>query len=147
MDAVCDVTGIDEKYQGVPQGYRAVQLWDSQVQHYFLKLFGRPSRTTVCECDRPTGASISQALHLMNSPGLQSKLAHERGQVARLVARHPDDSGLTEELYLTCYSRLPTAKEKNTALEYLGSRWFRRRQAAEDLAWAMLNSLEFIFNH
>ncbi len=147
MDAVCDVTGIDEKYQGVPRGYRAVQLWDSQVQHYFLKLFGRPSRTTVCECDRPTGASISQALHLMNSPNLQSKLAHERGRVARLVARHPDDSRLAEELYLTCFSRFPTAKEKNNALEYLGSRRFHRRQAAEDLTWAMLNSLEFIFNH
>jgi hypothetical protein len=83
----------------------------------------------------------------MNSPNLQSKLAHERGQVARLVARHPDDSSLTEELYLTCFSRFPTAKEKNTALEHLGSRRFQRRQAAEDLAWAMLNSLEFIFNH
>jgi hypothetical protein len=147
MDAVCDVTGIEEKYHGVPRGYRAVQLWDSQVQHYFLKLFGRPSRATVCECARPTGASISQALHLMNSPSLQAKLAHERGHVARLATRHKDDAALADELYLTCFSRFPSVKERNNALEYLGSRRFKRRQAAEDLAWAMLNSLEFIFNH
>jgi len=147
MDAVCDVTDIKEKYHGVPYGFRAIQLWDSQVQHYFLKLFGRPSRTTVCECARPTGASISQALHLMNSPGLQSKLAHERGQVARLADRHIDDAALADELYLACFSRFPSTKEKNKALEFLGSRRFKRRQAAEDLTWAMLNSLEFIFNH
>ena len=66
MDAVCDVTGVDEKFDGVPRGYRAVQLWDSQVQHYFLKLFGRPARATVCECERVTGATIGQALHLLN---------------------------------------------------------------------------------
>ena len=73
MDAVCDVTGVDEKFNGMPDGYRAVQLWDSQVQHYFLKLFGRPARATVCECERVTGATIGQALHLMNSPNLQNK--------------------------------------------------------------------------
>ena len=147
MDAVCDVTGIDEKFDGVPRGYRAVQLWDSQVQHYFLKLFGRPARATVCECERVTGATIGQALHLMNSPNLQSKLAHEAGQLKRLTQKHADDGALVEQLYLAAFSRRPTREELGNALEYLGSRRFQRRKAVEDLAWSLMNSLEFIFNH
>ena len=147
MDAVCDATGIDEKFDGVPRGYRAVQLWDSQVQHYFLKLFGRPARMTVCECERVAGATISQALHLMNSPNIQHKLAHERGHIKRLAERYDDDGELVVNLYLTFFSRKPSSAELANAIEHLGSRRFKRRQAAEDLAWSMLNSLEFIFNH
>ena len=38
-------------------------------------------------------------------------------------------------------------KEKAVALEYLGQRKDARQKAAEDLAWSLLNSLEFVFNH
>ena len=44
LDAICDVTGQPEKFPGVPYGSRAIELWDSEVDHYFVKLFGRPSR-------------------------------------------------------------------------------------------------------
>ncbi len=147
MDAVCDVTGVEEKFDGVPRGYRAVQLWDSQVQHYFLKLFGRPARVTVCECERVTGATIGQALHLMNSPNLQRKLAHEAGRIKRLTVKHNDDSEIVRRLYLGTFSRPPSREEMSNALQYLGSRRFQRRKAVEDLAWSLMNSLEFIFNH
>ncbi|NNE92720.1 MAG: DUF1553 domain-containing protein [Verrucomicrobiales bacterium] len=147
MDAVCDVTGVPEKFTGVPAGHRAIQLWDSQTQHYFLKLFGRPARTTPCECERATGASISQALHLMNSPNIQTKLAHQNGRLAALVQSQPNDSKLFEELYLTVYSRFPTAEETGYAAEYFSKKSDQRQKATEDLVWAMLNTMEFIFNH
>ena len=54
---------------------------------------------------------------------------------------------LVEELYLTFFSRYPSDKEKQAALEYLKESKPNRRQGAEDLAWSMLNSLEFLFNH
>jgi hypothetical protein len=147
MDAVSDVTGVPEKFSGVPVGSRAVQLWDSQAQHYFLKLFGRPARATPCECERSSGASIAQALHLMNSPAIQEKLSHTGGAIGQLMAKHQDDQELVNELYLNCFSRLPTADEESNALQYLGARQDSRRQAVEDLTWSMLNSLEFVFNH
>lgn len=147
LDAVCDVTGVPEKFAGVPAGHRAVQLWDSQTRHYFLKLFGRPLRTTPCECERASGASISQALHLMNAPQLQAKLSHKNGRVARLLEEHSDDDALVEELYLTVFSRFPTDTERANAVAYFRGRPDRRQQAAEDLVWSMLNSLEFVFNH
>ena len=146
LDAVCSVTGVPEKFAGVPQGTRAVQLWDSQQQHYFLKLFGRPQRTTPCECERATGASIAQALHLMNAPGIQAKLTHRGGSIERWAAMK-DDARMIEDVYLTCVSRFPDSAEKGTAREYLASHPAKRRQAVEDLVWSLLNSLEFVFNH
>lgn len=146
LDAVCDVTGVPEKFDGVPAGTRAVQLWDSQAQHYFLKLFGRPVRVTACECERNAEASIAQVLHLLNSPNLQSKLSHADGQIARLVAAHADNAKLAEALYLTFFSRLPTEVERQLAVKHLAASP-NRQQAAEDFAWSLLNAVEFVFNH
>ena len=148
FDAVCQVTGVPEKFSGMPEGYRAIQLWDSQVNHYFLKLFGRPVRATACECERATEPSVSQVLHVLNSPELQSKLSHEAGTLARLVRQQPtDDARLVEELYLTILSRPPTDSDKSVAVKYLQEHASQRRAAAEDLAWSLLNTLEFVFNH
>ncbi len=147
LDAVDDATGVPEKFEGVPAGHRAIQLWDSQVEHYFLKLFGRPQRASACECERNSGASISQVLHLMNSPELQAKLAHEAGAVARLTRDHASDEKLADEIYLAFFSRFPTSAEKATAVRHLQRDPRQRRQAAEDLSWSLLNSLEFTYNH
>ena len=147
MDAVCDVTGIPEKFTGVPSGHRAVQLWDSGTQHYFLSLFCRPLRTTPCECERASGASISQALHLMNSPAIHRKLGHHNGRIARLFDSHADTASVIEELYLAAFTRFPSAEERANAMQYFRERPDKRQAAAEDLLWSMLNSIEFVFNH
>lgn len=147
LDMISQATGVPEKFPGVPVGVRAVQLWDSKVSHDFLKLFGRPVRASACECERVREPSVGQVLHLLNSPRVQVKLSHEGGTVARLVRRHADDAALVEELYLTFLSRQPTTKESETARVHLRRHADRRREAAEDLAWGLLNSLEFVFNH
>ena len=64
FDMICQVTGSSEKFKGMPAGYRAIELWDSQVPHYFLSLFGRPVRATACECERATQPSVAQVLHV-----------------------------------------------------------------------------------
>src|SRR5206468_1639963 len=87
LDMVSQTTGIPEKFAGVPAGVRALQLWDSEVPHDFLRLFGRPVRVTTCTCERNAEPSVGQVLHLLNSPGLHAKLTHEGGTVARLVQR------------------------------------------------------------
>jgi hypothetical protein len=147
LDMVCQATGVGERFPGVPGHVRAVQLWDSKTPHYFLKLFGRPVRVSACECERNAEPSVAQVLHLLNGPEIEAKLSHEGGTVARLVREQKDDAVVVEELYLTFYSRLPTAKERETAVAYLRRDPAKRRQAAEDLAWGLLNSLEFVFNH
>ena len=39
-DMVCQSTGVPERFAGSPAGTRAIQLWDSKVDHYFLKAYG-----------------------------------------------------------------------------------------------------------
>jgi hypothetical protein len=146
LDMICDATGVAEKFPGNAPGTRAVQLWDSKVDHYFLKLFGRPAHTSVCECERNHEPSVAQVLHLLNAPEIQAKLSHAGGRIARL-SRNEDDAAVVEELYLTCYARLPSAEEKTLALEHLKHNKEKRRQAIEDLAWTLLNTIEFCFNH
>ncbi|MFO0797769.1 MAG: DUF1549 domain-containing protein [Gemmataceae bacterium] len=147
LDMVSQATGVGEKFQGSPGVTRAVQLWDSKVRSDFLKRFGRPSRVTACECERTREPSVSQVLTLLNSPDIQAKLSHEAGTVATLVRTQPDDARLTEELYLTFFARRPTADETAVAVAHLRKHAADRRRGAEDLAWAVLNSTEFLFNH
>jgi hypothetical protein len=142
LDMVSQATGVPEKFSGAPAGTRAVQLWDSRVPHYFLRAFGRPERTTGCACERNPEPSVAQVLHLLNAPEIEAKLSHAGGTVARLVGKK--DEAVVEELYLTFFARFPTDKERAAAMAHLKG---GGREAAEDLAWGMLNSLEFVFNH
>ena len=56
------------------------------------------------------------------------------------------DGQLIEELYLTFYSRFPDAEERTATASYFKEN-ANRRQAAEDIAWSMMNTVEFLFNH
>ena len=154
LDAICDATGVSEKFDGVAAGSRAVQLWDSQVSHYFLTTTGRPTRTTVCDCERVASPSVAQVLHGQNSPNLESKLSHESGRLAALNRFYPqDDQAVIDELYLAFVSRPPNESESAAARKHLSTvgsgagQPDRRRAAIEDLGWALMNSLEFLFNH
>ena len=144
LDMVGDATGVPERFKGAPGGTRAVQLWDNKVDHYFLKAFGRPARAGSCECERNAEPAVAQVLHLLNAPEIEAKLGHAAGRIARLQSK--SDASLVEELYLAFCSRLPSAKERAAALAHL-ERAKSRREGAEDLAWSLLNALEFSFNH
>ena len=146
FDMICQVTGASEKFKGVPSGSRAIELWDSQVPHYFLSLFGRPVRATVCDCERATQPSVAQVLHVLNSPRIQEKLSSEAGLLATLEASISDDEKLVEEIYLMFYSRFPTTKEQVSVSRYL-AKADSRRKAVEDVAWSLMNTVEFLFNH
>jgi hypothetical protein len=147
LDMVSQVTGVPERFRGFPPGTRAIQVWDSKVPHYFLKVFGRPERTSACECERNPEPGVAQVLHLLNAPEIQEKLGHVGGTLARLGKRFPEDGALIEQLYLLYYSRLPDESERKLAVDYLAARKERRQQAIEDLGWTLLNTLEFGFNH
>jgi hypothetical protein len=58
-----------------------------------------------------------------------------------------DSSAIAEELYLSLYSRRPTEEERSEAARYLDVRGKERVPALRELAWALLESTEFRFNH
>jgi hypothetical protein len=145
LDMISQTTGVPERFRGAAPGTRAIQLWDSKVPHYFLKAFGRTERTSACECERNQEPSVAQVLHLMNAPEIERKLSHAGGALAKLEKRQKDDEKVIEELYLAFYARLPDLSERKMAGKHLKEQ--ARRESVEDLAWGLVNSLEFLFNH
>ena len=85
-------------------------------------------------------------LHLVNSSDIDDKVANEKGRVARMVKDKTPPETIVEELYLSAFSRLPTPEEKTLALDHI-ARQKEPRRGLEDVAWALLNSREFLFNH
>jgi hypothetical protein len=50
-------------------------------------------------------------------------------------------------MYLRILSRRPTQSELDAALEYASGSDLSPRQAANDLAWALINTKEFLYRH
>ncbi len=149
LDAVCTVTEVPEKFNGWPEGVRALEVWDNRLPSYFLKVFGRPVRATVCECERGTEPSVAQALHLVNSPEIEAKVAARGGRARRLADSALDPAAILDELFLAALSRHPSAAEGARLLplfELPGDPATVRREAAEDALWTLLNSREFLSN-
>jgi hypothetical protein len=147
LDAISHSTGVAEKFNGWPIGYRAVQLWDNQMPSYFFRIFGRPVRATVCECERSNEPSIAQALHLLNSPEIMQKIQHRRGRARQLADTKLAPREIVDELYLSTLSRFPKAEERTLMLQAFEGDNVNRRAAIEDVLWALLNSREFVYNH
>src|SRR5262249_37575013 len=74
LDGISQVTGAKEKFDNLPDGTHAIQLPDEAVGSYFLDVFGRPTRETACECERPKEANLAQSLQLLNSNDMQTKV-------------------------------------------------------------------------
>jgi hypothetical protein len=147
LDALCDLTGVHEDFGGLPKGARAVQTWNHKIDSDFLDAFGRPNASQECPCERDRKPSVVQALHLMNSNGLQSKLEKEDGWAMKLAKSTDSDPQIVRHVYLATYSRLPSAEEMGMALRFFNSAGSTRSTAIQDLVWALVNSAEFVFNH
>jgi hypothetical protein len=146
LDAVSQATGVPEEFNGWPRGYRAIQIWDNKLPSHFLEVFGRPSRLTVCACERGTEPSIAQALHLMNSRTTMNKVQDVHGRARQLAGSNLSPGQILDELYLASLSRFPTDSERELMLQAFAES-NDRRLAAEDILWTLLNTKEFVFNH
>ncbi len=147
LDAISQATGVPEKFNGWPLGYRAVQVWDNRMPSYFFRIFGRPVRASVCECERSNEPSIAQALHLMNSEEIMSKVRARQGTARRLARSAKAPREIIDELYLATLSRYPTAKERALMLKAFAEAEGDRQEAVEDVLWALLNTRGFVYNH
>ena len=124
-DAVNTVVGSETKFEGMPAGTRAVALPDNSfnASNYFLTVFGRPEASSACECERSLDASLSQALHLLNSKDIQAKIASDQGRAALLVSdAKSDDAARLRSLYWIAFSREPSASEIEFAAGYIATK-------------------------
>ena len=145
LDVLAQVTDTRNKFPGLPSGARAVQLADGRTTTYFLTTFGRATRENVCTCAVRMDPSLSQALHLLNGDAANQRIRDGRFVESRLKAGAPATE-IVDELFVRCYGRMPSEKERlETLVVVLDAA--DKRQALEDVFWALLNSPEFIFNH
>jgi hypothetical protein len=157
LDAMSQVTGVPTQFGGYAAGTRALQLPDTQVKSEFLASFGRPARILCDAAERTSAPSIAQALHVINGETLNRKLMAPDAYPVLAIKLGLSDSKLVDHLFLSAYSRYPNESEKQPMLEALqkaravpGSQEVQRetrRQALEDMMWAMLTSKEFLFNY
>jgi Protein of unknown function (DUF1553)/Protein of unknown function (DUF1549) len=147
LDAVCDFTGVPERFDGLPPGARAVETWNNKLGSEFLDAFGRPNSSAECPCERDSKASVVQVLHLMNSNDLQAKLGNSTGRAKKLAESKMTEREIVERLYIAAFSRNPTEVELRATAKAFAAEGATRKTATEDIMWAMMNSAEFVFNH
>ncbi len=146
LDAICQVTGVPEKYAGLPAGTRAVELPSPDVDNYFLKVFGQPARETACACERAGESNLSQALQMINGPLVHGKIKDANNRARLLTVAGKPQAEVIQELYLAAFCRKPSPPELKAALDHIAKSNDAQR-GLEDVCWAILNTNEFLFQH
>ena len=150
IDALCKITGtseiyssmIPEPYTTMPTDKRAVTIPDGSISTPFLEMFGKSQRDTGEVAERDSSPTASQKLYMLNSTHIRSKL--ERSPIlAPFVRMRPTDAAAG--LYLVILSRRPTAAEFNEIKQLSKSK--NSGIFIKDLAWALVNTEEFINRH
>ncbi|MBI3698062.1 MAG: DUF1553 domain-containing protein [Acidobacteria bacterium] len=144
MDAIAQVAGVPDSFNNWPEAKRATQLPDNRYNSYFLEVFDRSNRLVIC--DREEVVNTRQALHFVNGPELQAKLADPDGRLTQWLVSGKSDSALLEDMFLSSLSRKPRPDEKDRLLTRIASAP-KKHEIFEDVLWALLSSREFVFNH
>lgn len=92
-------------------------------------------------------ATLDQALFLANGKLIRDWLQPREGNLTARLLALKDDTAFAEELYLSTLTRFPTAEERREVADWLKTATDDRPRAVSELAWALLASAEFRFNH
>lgn len=118
---------------------------------YAVRLFGKPARVLVCDCERSNEPSLLQTIYLRNDAETNALLDRKDGWLSEVgkrgaawQAEHRDE--LVREAWLRTFSRPPSPEELAVGQEQL-DRAENIHTGLRDLLWALTNSKEFILNH
>ena len=153
IDNLSAIFGFQEKYSSdipepftfVPAEFRTTSLADGSISSHFLELFGRSARDTGLESERNNRPTSQQRLHLLNSTHIQRKIKESKR--LRLLQGKLKIEELTTLLYLTILSRQASSDEVKIIKKYVAKSKLNRQEILADLAWALINSKEFLFRH
>jgi len=153
-DALCEITGTTEKYSSaipepftfIPENKHSITLPDGSISSAFLEMFGRPPRDTGLESERNLRPTAEQRLHLLNSSHIQRKL-EQSPKIKYLLKTRTNSHDVVTGLYLAILSRFPTEDERRIVEAYFPTGGADNRAGALDVAWALINSAEFLYRH
>jgi Protein of unknown function (DUF1549)/Protein of unknown function (DUF1553) len=160
VDVVNDALGTSETYNlggkddpaaKAMDGKRLIEIGSSRMNNgnlaYALRIFGRPPRTTACDCERTMEPALPQTLFRMTDAGLLQKMKASTNRVALLLKdKSKTDDEVFEEIFLATMSRYPRPDEVAVFKDHRKTT-SDRTAAFTDVSWALINTREFILNH
>ncbi len=154
LDMQSDLLDLPASFVGFPAGVRAVQIPGVHRKpprkeapasgDRFLMTFGKPERIMACECERTNETTLKQVFVLVGD-GLNARLETRGGRLQRLIEATASESEVVDSLYWSAISRPPNDTEREAALQLIRSYNDNRAAAIEDIAWALMNTKEFLF--
>jgi hypothetical protein len=178
IDAILRATARDDvaaEYLAESNGRKIGQhpkSYQARGIDYSLLVFGKPRRTTNCDCERQDQPTLLQSLYVRNdsemigwlerSDGWLKSVAKDLGQPLATETKPPipqtdqqtektfaDDNKtrqLIDDAYVRTLNRQPTAVELQTSLDHILTTE-NTVEGLRDLMWALLNTQEFLTNH
>ncbi len=152
FDCLCQALEYKHRFRR-STAERAVVMFEGgrrdNYNAYFFKTFGQAKRESVCTCETQTDASLSQTLHLINGRTIDETFQRNPVLIPRLMKEHADSRSLIETLYIRILSRRPGSDEtqKMLALDPKSPDQKTQQKFYSSVAWALVNSNEFLFNH
>jgi hypothetical protein len=151
LDSIHQALGTAPKFASYPEASRAAEVSGVRMggrregstdDDIFLKTFGKPPRTTSCDCERTNESSLAQVFLLTSGPGVSKLLAGDN-RLDGLCKDGKSAEACLEDVFWNCLSRPPSDAEKGKLLPLVESAG-SRRQGLEDIAWSLINSKEFL---
>jgi len=134
---------INRKIGNHPRSYQARTI------DYSLLIFGKPLRTTNCDCERQSDPTLLQSLYVRNDGELLDMLQRNDGWLTQLGKEDLPKEELTAAIqaaYIRTLSRQPTTKETADCHAHIATAE-TQQEGLRDILWALLNTQEFITNH
>ena len=176
LDAQCQTIGRPAKFNGYPEGMRAVQLPGVRKVRrrdespadgdLFLEAFGKPERLLACECERSDETTLNQVFILCADDGMVDRLADPNNLLKQLADSDMSNRAIVDEVFLSALSRFPMDSERGVAVAMLNHAQGKevdseyrsvtgqylddevdRWVVLQDIVWALINSKEYVFRH
>jgi hypothetical protein len=154
-DAIVKATGVLPSY--TVQGWSSPVNWAMQLPDpaeprsngtaaNFMNAFLRGNRDTA---QRSQQGSILQQLNLMNDATVLTRNKVGASATLRALANNTNHQAVVEEIFLLFLGRKASAAEQAQALGVLtrATTQAMRNTAVEDLAWALINKIEFLYSY
>ena len=152
LDSMSKALAAPVEFEGWPEARRLAQVPEGRKHYHpvttdtdrFALDFGKPPRLIASDSERTNEPTVKQAFQMLSGPTVNALLTRPDNRLGQLLATTRPDSEIVDELFWNILSRAPTTAERDRS-EKLMATTNDRRRSLEDLAWALVNSKEFIF--